>query len=118
VDVVDVGDAIPDDRRKLEETVQAAAPDDAERRPELDSRVNLGARGRDAVHRPLKIRTPDPNSPDEVLAEVETPGFTPVSRCADPQPHALPRHFEPRDSVRPGERAMPGDSDERTLDGL
>ena len=55
VEVRDIGDAVGDDGRELEQSPEVSTPHHSERRPQMDSRMGLCPGRVDAVHQPLTI---------------------------------------------------------------
>ena len=109
--VADVGEAVPDDRRELDQVAKAPAPDQPERRPEPDVRRSLRARFRCAVDRPLQVRLVDAQRLAIATPEIDLEARRRVAPRRDRDLEAAARRVEDGDAVPVGAAVPPPELD-------
>jgi hypothetical protein len=116
-EVVHVGDAFPDDGRKLEQAPEISLPDDLERRSEPYPGMDLCPRRIRAVEGPLRGAAPELDSPDQPLAEIEADGPGDVAPPGEGNGETPPGEAEFGDAT-PGGELLSADDDAGPTDGL
>ena len=117
VEVRDERDLVVDDRRELDQRAHGPAPDQLERRPDVDVGLRLRARLDGAVHRPLQLRLEDPHGVHRPVREPEALLVLVVAAAVDGDGQApAMRDLDPGDAVTVGAAGMACDLDEGSAD--